>query len=189
MIFLLKLAEKGHIISDICKNDAKLSIVYQGVLRKGLLTESNKITTTGKNLLNFLKEKAPKEKFTRTKIDNSSFESWWKIYPGTDNFTMNGVTFSGTRTLRKDKENCRLKFNAILSEGEYSSEDLIKALEYEVNLKKKESVRTRINKMTFLQNSLTYLNQRSFEPYIELSKDFQAKEEPEQVILKKGVSI
>ena len=37
--------------------------------------------------------------------------------------------------------------------------------------KKDNSVKTGVNKMTFMQNSLTYLNQRTFEPFIELIKE------------------
>lgn len=189
MIFLLELAEKGIILSEICKDNSKLQIIYQGVIRKGLVTTDNKVTVTGRNLLNFLKEKAPKEKLSKHQVDSADFEKWWKVYPGTDNFTKSGLVFSGSRTLKKDKENCRLKFNSILSEGEYSCEDLIKALEVEIELKHKESVKSNTNKMSYFQNSLTYLNQRSFEPYIEISKELESIKSETLITLKKGISI
>ena len=42
---------------------------------------------------------------------------------------------------------------------------------------KEESVKTRVNKLTYIHNSLTYLNQRDFEPYIELIKQEDFEEE------------
>ena len=46
---------------------------------------------------------------------------------------------------------------------------------------KENSVKTKTNRLTFMQNSLTYLNQRSFEPFIELIREGNAvKIAPEQ---------
>jgi hypothetical protein len=42
------------------------------------------------------------------------------------------------------------------------------ALNFEVLQKKNNSLKDKENKITFMQNSLTYLNQRTFEPFIEL---------------------
>ena len=72
--------------------------------------------------------------------------------------------------MRVRKEDCKVKFKKILEEGEYTIDDLIAALEYEVLQKKENSLKTGANKLTFQQNSLTYLNQRTFEPFIELVK-------------------
>lgn len=171
MIFMLKLAEEGYDIIEISKGNAKLEIVCQGVYRKGLISQDHKITTVGKNILAFLKEEAPKEKMVKVKVVNEDFEKWWKAYPGTDTFEHKGKKFSGSRSLRTDKENCKLRFNAILAEGEYSVDELVTALEFDVLQKKENSVKTGMNKITFMQNSLTYLNQRTFEPFIELVKE------------------
>jgi hypothetical protein len=171
MVFLLKLVEEGHDLKDICKDDVKLGIVYQSVYRKGLVSESGKLTLTGKNILKFLKEEAPKDKIIKKKPASEDFARWWKVFPGTDTFEHKGSKFAGTRSLRREIENCKLKFNAILSEGEYTADDLIAALEFEVLQKKENSLKNNTNKMTYMQNSMTYLNQRSFEPFIELVKE------------------
>lgn len=177
MLIVMKLVEDGHILADICKGDAKLEIIHQGLIRKGLVTTDNKLTLAAKNVLKFIKEEAPKEKIIKKKPDESEFEKWWESFPGTDIFKHKGKTFKGTRTLKRDKENCRLKFNAILAEGEYTGEELRLAMEYDVLNKKESSVKTSENKLKYLQNSLTYLNQRSYEPYIELVKEGIAIEE------------
>lgn len=171
MVFLLKLVEEGHDLKEICQGNPKMEIIYQGVIRKGLVTSDNKITLTGKNVLKFMKEDAPDDKVIKKKPATEDFKRWWKAFPGTDTFKHKGKTFSGSRALRRDEENCRLKFNAILSEGEYTADDLVAALEFDVLQKKENSYKADDNKLRYMQNSLTYLNQRSFEPFIELVKE------------------
>jgi hypothetical protein len=84
--------------------------------------------------------------------------------------------------MRVRKDECKLKFNKILGEGEYTVHELIKALELEVNQKKENSVKSGTNRMTFMQNSLTYLNQRTFEVFIELIKEGHVAEESQAPI-------
>ena len=68
-----------------------------------------------------------------------------------------------------------------MNEGEYTAEDLIAALEYELKQKKENSIKTKSNKLSFMQNSFTYLNQRTFEPFIELIKEGKEIKETNQV--------
>ena len=171
MIFLLKLAEENADLKAICSGNAKLEIILQGIQRKGLITSQNKLTLMGNNLINFLKEEAPEEKIVKLKANADDFERWWKAYPGTDTFTHNGVKFEGTRAFRAKKDECQVKFNSILNEGDYTPDDLIAAIEFDVLQKKENSFKTKTNRLTFLQNTLTYLNQRTFEPFIELIKE------------------
>jgi len=171
MIFLLKLAEEEADLHSICSGNAKLEIILQGILRKGLITPQNKITLMGNNLINFLKEEVPEEKIVKLKTNADDFERWWKAYPGTDTFTHNGVKFDGTRAFRAKKDECQVKFNSILNEGDYTADDMISAIEFDVLQKKENSFKTKTNRLTFLQNTLTYLNQRTFEPFIELIKE------------------
>jgi CRISPR/Cas system CSM-associated protein Csm2 small subunit len=53
-------------------------------------------------------------------------------------------------------------------EGDYTAQQLIEALKYEILQKKEASSKTSVNKLAYMQNSLTYLNQRTFEPFMEL---------------------
>jgi hypothetical protein len=124
----------------------------------------------------------PKKKKTDT-----DFDKWWNKYPGTDTFSYKGESFTGTRGMRVKKEDCKVKFNNILSEGEYTAQDLIAALEYEILQKKENSLKTKVNRLTFMQNSLTYLNQRSFEPFIELIREGKTIKESAEPI--KGMDI
>lgn len=167
MVYLVQLAEQGIDIKILCEETPKLGVLFQGVVRKGLITEDGGLSTVGKELLEFLHTEGEDVKIVKRKVDDE-FERWWKAYPGTDSFTYKGKSFTGSRSMRVRKEDCKVKFKKILEEGEYTIDDLVAALEYEVLQKKENSLKTGANKLTFQQNSLTYLNQRTFEPFIEL---------------------
>ena len=121
----------------------------------------------GKELLEFI-DSVGSVKLVRKKAESDLFEEWWKAYPGTNQFVHNNKTFVGTRAMRVKKEDCKIKFYAILNEGEYTATQLREAMLLDVFMKKQESARKGENQLTYMQNSLTYLNQRSYEPFIEL---------------------
>ena len=186
MLCFIRLIEEGNDPDDMCADDAKMKMLYQTVRRKGLLSETNKVTIVGKQVLSFLDEKV-EVKIPKKKKTDTAFDTWWNTYPGTDTFTYKGESFTGTRGMRVKKEDCKIKFNNILQEGEYTAGELIAALQYEILQKKENSIKTKVNRLTFMQNSLTYLNQRSFEPFIELIREGKTiKESPEPV---KGMDI
>ena len=168
IIYLLKLIEEQYDITPLYKDSMKVASLYQSLIRKGLITDTDeKLTVLGKDLLEFVGAQGGK-KIIKRKPATTDFEEWYKSYPGTDSFEYKGKTFKGTRAIRKGKDECRLKFDKILLEGDYTAEQLIAALKYEVLQKKESSIETNSNRLTFMQNSVTYLNQRSFEAYIEL---------------------
>jgi len=171
IIYLLKLIDEQYDVSPLCEGSMKIASVYQSLIRKGLITENDdKLTEIGRDLLKFVDTKTS-VKIIKRRPATTDFEEWWKTYPGTDSFEYKGKVFKGTRAIRKGKDECRLKFDKILLEGEYTAVQLISALEYELLQKKESSVATNSNRMTFMQNSVTYLNQRAFEAYIELIND------------------
>lgn len=180
MIYLLKLIEQEVDLKQLTQSSPKATLLCQTILRKQLITADYKLTTEGKDILAFFNSSS-REKLVRVKPDEDGFEEWWKVYPGTDTFTHKGKKFTGARALKMNKDECRLKFNKIVGEGEYSAQDLIDALNYDVLQKKENSFSTKTNRLTFMQNSLTYLNQRTFEPFIELIKDGQKVEETQEV--------
>jgi len=167
-MFLLKMLHEQLDISDLVKESAKIAALQQSLIRKGLIIETeDKLTILGTELLVFMDSKEPK-KIERKKTDTSKFDEWWKEFPSTDTFKHKDRVFSGCRSLKQDKDNCRIKFDKILLEGEHSAQTLIDALKFDVLNKKENSLKTGVNKLTYLQNSLTYLNQRSYEGFIEL---------------------
>jgi len=167
VIFLLKLIDEQYDVSPLCDGSMKIASVYHSLIRKGLITDDDKLTTPGRDLLQFMNTKGG-ARIIKKKPPTTDFEEWWKSYPGTDSFEYKGKTFKGTRSLRLYKDDCRLKFDKIILEGEYTAQQLIAALNYEVLQKKESSVATNTNRLTFMQGSVVYLNQRTFEPFIEL---------------------
>ncbi len=185
MLFFIMLVQDGSDVDSLCEAP-KLKMLYQTVRRKGLLSEANKVTILGKELLAFLNEEK-ETKLPKKKKTDSDFDKWWGVYPGTDTFTYKSQSFTGTRSMRAKKEECKVKFNNILAEGDYTANELLAALEYEILQKKENSIKTKTNRLTFMQNSLTYLNQRSFEPFIELIREGKTiVESPEPI---KGMDI
>ena len=167
-IFLLKMIHEQFDLSILVKESAKIAALYQSLKRKGLITETeDKLTTLGVELLVFIDSKEPK-KIEKKKVDDSKFEEFWSNFPGTNNFTHHGHSFTGDRSLRINKDDCRIKFNKVLLENEYTSDELIGALKLHILKIKEESVKTNVNKLTYLHNSSTYLSQRDYEPFIEL---------------------
>ncbi len=176
-VYLLELIRDEIDITELLKHSVKIFTLYSTLLRKNLIV-SNKLTLEGKNLLEFI-ESDDAIKFTKLKVAISDFDMFWKEYPSTDNFTYNDKSFTGCRGFKVKKDDCKERFNKIILEGEYTAEQITKALIYDVEQKKKESFKTGTNKLCFMQNSLTYLNQRSFDPFIELSKIIKEEESEE----------
>lgn len=168
VIFLLKLIDEQYDVSPLCDESMKIASVYHSLIRKGLITpDDEKITTLGKDLLDFMNTKST-GKIIRRKPATTDFEEWWKTYPGTDGFEYKGKTFKGTRSLRLYKDDCRLRFDKIIIEGEYTAAQLIEALNYEILQKKEASIATNSNRLTFMQGSAVYLKQKSFAGFVDL---------------------
>jgi hypothetical protein len=187
MIFLLKLIDEEFDIKTLAEGGPKTDMLCQTLRRKGLVSEQFKITVLGRNLLEFMNTRAKTSKIVKKTQTFAEFERWWAAYPGTDIFTHKGKSFSGGRTLRVYKDDCQLKLDAILAEGEYTVDQLIAALEYEVLQKKENSFKTGTNRLSYMQGSLTYLNQRSFQNYIELINQGVVIKEADEPI--KGMDI
>ena len=167
-IYFLKLIKDKYDLTSMISGSVKIAALYQSLIRKGLITDDGeKVTTIGEDLLSFI-ESEGEVKFTKKKISEDVFNDFWEAYPGTDTFTYKGKKFIGSRSLRINKKECKLKFNKFLIEGEYTSLQIISALKYDVIQKKEASFIQNNNKLSYMQNSLTYLNQISFDPFIKL---------------------
>lgn len=169
-IFLLKLIEANVDIQPLIDGSMKIAGLYQSLVRKGLISNmTQEITLTGREILAYA-DSDIKEPLRRKKQSVSDFDKWWKIFPSTDNFEYKNKKFMGSRSIKNNREECRIKFNKILSEGDYVSDEIVDATLLDIFLKKEASVRQGDNKLTYIQNSLTYLKQRSYEPFIDMIK-------------------
>ncbi len=154
----------------------KIEPLIQTLIRKGLLTHEHKITKAGELVLQSFKYSnfVMKPEKAKSVIDNSasiSFDSWWKVYPSTDIFEHKGRKFNGNRGLKTKKDECKAAFVKIINEGEFTASDLIRALEYEVLMKKEASLREGENKLKYMVNTRSYLSQRLFENFVTISKE------------------
>lgn len=168
LIYLLNLISEEYDVKPLLEESVKVKAIYTSLIRKGIITEDEKLTTLGTDILSFVSKKTNK-KFIKKKIEKSDFDDWWEIFPSTDEFKMGNKLFTGTRGLRTSKEKCRLAFNKIINEGVYNKEDIIKATIYDVKMRKSNSLKQNKNNLMYLQNSYTYLENKSFEPFISLS--------------------
>lgn len=168
-IYIL-LCVKAGIPLDHLKSTEKTSAMIKTIERKGLLTSDGKITLEGQNLIDFSESEEENPILVKKKSEVDEIAMFWKVFPATDTFEHKGKKFAGSRALRINKEGCRIKLKAILNTGEYTLDEILAAIEYDVLSKKEASIKEGTNKLKYMQNSLTYLNQLSFEPYIELIK-------------------
>jgi hypothetical protein len=170
-LFILESISLGVNIHTEIKS-SKVAAWYQSLFRKGYITQDNTLTALGESIIHMLKNNVDIKRSTErlSNVQEQGFNEWWKEFPSNDIFEYKGIKFSGTRGLKSNKPTCLALFNRILNEGEYTAEDLIRSLKYEIFLKKEDSVRNRTNKLSFLSASSAYLNQRKFEPFVEISK-------------------
>jgi len=166
-VCLLKLIDDGDDIKEMIDSSAKWAAVYQSAIRKGLIFEENKLTTDGKEIIIFIDSKEGK-RIKKVAAQSTEFDLFWNEFPKTDTFEYKGRKFTGSRGLRTARDDCRTKFSKIILEGEVTATQLVEALKLDVHQKKEMSYKTGTNKLSFMQNSLTYLNQRSYDPFIDL---------------------
>lgn len=120
---------------------------------KGLLLWSEVISWTGKFEH---KEQQPKKK----KEYSKEFLEFWAEFPSTNSFD----GFPGVRKLKVNQEKCAAEYDRLLKYIRH--EDMIKALKYHVELTKELSRKEGRNKMDYFVNSLRYLKEKYFEPFI-----------------------
>lgn len=173
-LYLLELSyngqyEKIESLSDILKVKGYLQTLIE---RKEYMTDEYKLTESGKELyekfagLSKNIDYIPKP---QKKTSEQLFEEWWAEYPKTTHWSSTGRVFQGDRALKLKKQLCRDKYVKILNEG-FDHQDLVKALKYEIKLKKELSIKQGVNKMEYMKNTEAYLNARVFENFIEAAK-------------------
>ena len=78
VIFLLKLIDEQYDVSPLCEGSMKIASVYQTLIRKALITNTDeKLTTLGRDLLEFMNAKST-GKLIKRKPATTDFEEWWK---------------------------------------------------------------------------------------------------------------
>ena len=177
-VFILMLIKEGHDIKALTTLNVRLDAMRQSLERKALITEDNKLSPLGQELLDFMSSKIATP-IVKKKASTEEFDTWWEAFPSTDHFEFQGRIFTGSRGMRVQKEKCKLKFNSIVNEGFYTAKQIIDATKLVVTLKKNASLKKRSNELTYLQNSYTFLDKDHYVPFIEmLSKPTILEEKP-----------
>jgi len=133
---------------------------------------SEELTERGRELIqeydNWNGVYVPKEPIPKkdNKVYNSQFIEWYDSFPSSDIFTYKDQTFKGTRSLKKDKDKCEVKYLETLREIPH--ETMLELLRISVETYMEKSLISGRNELSFFNNSLTYLNQGVWKRYVPL---------------------
>lgn len=127
-------------------------IYYVRLIQRGYLDIHQKITPEGIAFYNELIN------LNKSNLD-IEFEEFWNAYPADDRW----ANYLPTRRIRTNKLKARLLYNTVRKE--YNNSKLIEGLTNEVNIRKKTSISQ--NNMTYMQNICTWLNNKTFESFID----------------------
>lgn len=108
----------------------------------------------------------------KTKTPEECFEEWWKAYPTTPAWKSDdGKEFIGSRSLKNlTKAKAKEKYLILLNQG-LKHEELLGGLQYEIKLKKIDSVKKNENQMDFFKGMESYLNQGRYLLFIDSYRD------------------
>ena len=169
LVYMLAYIKEGGDTSEF--RTAKERALMQALVRRFLITEEKKLTLDGERVFEFLQTDGDVEGYLRPKTGDDGFDRFWKAYPSNDSIIHNKkILFKPTRSLKAKKEEAAELFRQILGEGEFTADQIIKALEYEVKAKTETSIQIRENKMRYMQNSSTWLRQRTFAQFISIAE-------------------
>lgn len=151
----------------IATEDVILTGAIQTLLRKGLIDKNNKLTLKGEELVKSIN--STEEVQTKKLALYDGFEDWWEIYPATNGFTYKNVRFAGIQSKRIKKSDCKNEFAKLIVSG-FTKEQIIEATKVHIETAKELSYKHKLreNQLTFVPNSLRYLKEKCFEPYINL---------------------
>lgn len=168
MVLILYWLQQGLSIEHIINGSKKIELIYKSMIRKDLITNDNKLSKIGIEILDFISKKTNKT-FLKPKVHNTEFDKWWSIFPSNDKFTIKGKNFGPTRAFKTKKEDCKLLFDKMILNEEFTADQIINATIYDVNLKIERSYKTNSNQLKYLQNSYTYLYQKTFSGFVDMN--------------------
>lgn len=174
MVLILNWINKNLAIEHIINGSKKIEVIYKSMKRKGLITDDDKLTQIGIEILGFISLKSNKV-LIKPKPIASDFDKWWEVFPSNDKFTVKNKSFGPTRSFKASKEEARLLFNKIVLNGEWTAKQIIEGTRYDINLKKERSYKKGSNQLKFLQNSSTYLRHETFKGFIGLGNFKEVK--------------
>lgn len=158
------------------------SILLQNLVRRGFLGLYDEdlginlydnifITDKGEEVISALKEsyeaiiKSSKPvKFSKTDFD-TKFSEFWDLFPTSDQY----LHYPRTRVLRNEQEKCKKMYRKLIEE--YSHEDIIKSLAYELEMRRNNSTGKLYSDFKYMKASATWLNNKEFISILEIMKE------------------
>ena len=99
--------------------------------------------------------------------EDKGFKQFWDAYPATANFTVRGMKFSSSRVLRSNYQVCEMLYLKALQAYNISPAQIIKALQIQLNLIKKESYDSGQNSLQYFAVIEVYLRQAKFDAFLQ----------------------
>lgn len=103
-------------------------------------------------------------KFSKTNFE-SQFQEFWEVFPTSDKI----MHFPRTRVLRTELDKCKKLYRKLLEE--YTHDDIMKALNYEVNMRTNNSTGKSFSDFKYMKASPTWLNNKEFLSILEMMKE------------------
>lgn len=166
-IFLLQKAIEGYNVKDF--EETKIKALINKIIRGGWITEDGLVTEAGIKMWESLFSKTEDLQLNKIEKTEDAFELWWDAFPRNNGFEYKGKKFPVTQSKRGKKEECKVKFHKILSEGQYTVEQLINAVHAEVQARMEDSITKKSNQLDFMSSTLPYLNKGNYEAFIDVS--------------------
>ncbi len=170
-------------LEEFLKIEKQRSLLLQNLIRRGYLNLYEEeigyeilynlfVTDKGEGVISDLKDEF--ENFKKIDVDfeptsfEQKFQEFWDLFPSSDKY----MHFPRSRVLKTELDKCRKMYRKILED--YKHEDVIKALNYEINMRQHNSV-SGLNKsfsdFKFMKASSTWLNNKEFLALEEIMKD------------------
>lgn len=142
------------------------------LLMSRFLVDTKGITPLGQQFYKEISEikegEAPKKSKKKEEVVDNGFEEWYCAYPSSDHYRYRGMVFEGEgKSLKPNKEICRMKYNAIIARGGITKEQILDATKLQIEKRKAASFDSGKNGLTYMQKAETYLGQESFRAFLE----------------------
>jgi hypothetical protein len=167
-------------LEKILEIDKQRRLLLQNLVRRGYLglfndelgfdiSENLYVTDLGEDIIASLRDRFESFKredinFTKTNFEQL-FQEFWETFPTSDKV----LHYPRTRVLRTEQEKCKKLYKKLLED--YTHDEIIKALKYEINMRLANSTGKMFSDFKFMKASITWLNNKEFLAILDIMKD------------------